>query len=106
VPNGGKAALDRATLFQLLGYVAYDHHGARRSRALPFYQARRPWPTACTVPGDLAATAQRALEELVERAASADDVWLAPLGDIATHVRTLGLAPRALERPELPDAPP
>jgi len=48
----------------------------------------------------------RALEELVERAASADDVWLAPLGDIATHVRTLGLAPRALERPELPDAPP
>jgi len=48
----------------------------------------------------------RALEELVERAASAGDVWLAPLGDIATHVRTLGLAPRALERPELPDAPP
>ena len=36
------AALDWATLFQLLGYVPHDHDhdGARRSRALPFYQAR------------------------------------------------------------------
>jgi len=46
VPNAGMAALDWATLFQLLGYVPHDHDhdhdhdGARRSRALPFYQAR------------------------------------------------------------------
>jgi len=33
-------------------------YGARHSRALPFYQARRSCPTACIVPGSLAATAQ------------------------------------------------
>ncbi len=42
-----------------------------------------------------------ALEELVERATAAEDVWCAPLGQIAEHVRSLRLAPRTLTRPEV-----
>lgn len=37
-----------------------------------------------------------ALEGLIEHVASCPDVWLAPLGDIARHVRSLGLTPRRL----------
>jgi peptidoglycan/xylan/chitin deacetylase (PgdA/CDA1 family) len=40
-----------------------------------------------------------ALEEFVEYVASLPDVWLAPMGDIAQHVRGLGLRPRHLPRP-------
>ncbi|WP_285698995.1 polysaccharide deacetylase [Actinomadura sp. NBRC 104412] len=40
-----------------------------------------------------------ALEEFVEYVASLPDVWLAPLGDIARHIRGLGLRPRHLPRP-------
>ncbi|WP_395105196.1 polysaccharide deacetylase [Actinomadura sp. SCN-SB] len=40
-----------------------------------------------------------ALEEFVEYVASLADVWLAPLGDIARHVRGLRLRPRHLPRP-------
>ncbi|MEW2357486.1 polysaccharide deacetylase [Spirillospora sp. NPDC029432] len=40
-----------------------------------------------------------ALEGLIEYVAGADDVWLAPLGDIARHVRGLDLSPRHLSRP-------
>jgi len=42
-----------------------------------------------------------ALEELVERATGAEDVWCAPLGEIAEHVRSLQLEPRTLSRPEV-----
>ncbi len=41
-----------------------------------------------------------ALEELVERATDAEDVWCAPLGEIARHIRSLQLEPRTLSRPE------
>jgi peptidoglycan-N-acetylglucosamine deacetylase len=40
-----------------------------------------------------------ALEEFVEYVAGLPDVWLAPMGDIARHVRGLGLRPRHLSRP-------
>ncbi|MFD0856825.1 polysaccharide deacetylase [Actinomadura adrarensis] len=40
-----------------------------------------------------------ALEEFVEYVAGQEDVWLAPLGDIARHVRGLGLGPRHIPRP-------
>ncbi|HEX2312685.1 MAG TPA: polysaccharide deacetylase [Thermomonospora sp.] len=40
-----------------------------------------------------------ALEELIEYVAGLPDVWTAPLGDIARHVRGLGLSPRALPPP-------
>jgi peptidoglycan/xylan/chitin deacetylase (PgdA/CDA1 family) len=40
-----------------------------------------------------------ALEEFVEYVASLPDVWLASMGDIAQHVRGLGLRPRHLPRP-------
>jgi peptidoglycan/xylan/chitin deacetylase (PgdA/CDA1 family) len=40
-----------------------------------------------------------ALEELVEHVASCPDVWVAPLREIATHVRGLGLPPRSITRP-------
>lgn len=43
-----------------------------------------------------------ALEELIEYVAGCTDVWLAPLGDIARHVRGLGLRPRAIPRPAPP----
>ncbi|MGR6999100.1 hypothetical protein ACU686_14715 [Yinghuangia aomiensis] len=45
-----------------------------------------------------------ALEELVRSAVEATDVWVASLGEIAEHVRGLGLAPRSITRPELPEA--
>ncbi|WP_207943157.1 polysaccharide deacetylase, partial [Actinomadura sp. KC345] len=37
-----------------------------------------------------------ALEGLIEHVASRPDVWLAPLGEIARHVRSLNLPPRAI----------
>jgi hypothetical protein len=40
-----------------------------------------------------------ALEAFVEYVAGLPDVWLAPLGDIAQHIRGLGLRPRHLPRP-------
>ena len=40
-----------------------------------------------------------ALEEFVEYVASLPDVWLAPMSDIARHVRGLSLQPRHLPRP-------
>jgi peptidoglycan/xylan/chitin deacetylase (PgdA/CDA1 family) len=40
-----------------------------------------------------------ALEGLIEHVAACPDVWLAPLGEIARHVRGLGLAPRDIPRP-------
>jgi peptidoglycan-N-acetylglucosamine deacetylase len=43
-----------------------------------------------------------ALEGLIEYVAGLPDVWLAPLGDIARHVRGLGLSPRHLPPPALP----
>jgi peptidoglycan/xylan/chitin deacetylase (PgdA/CDA1 family) len=43
-----------------------------------------------------------ALETLLEEVTGCDDVWVAPLGDIARHVRSLELPPRAVVRPELP----
>ncbi|MGP4022024.1 polysaccharide deacetylase family protein [Actinomadura sp. 3N407] len=47
-----------------------------------------------------------ALEGLIEHVASCPDVWLAPLGEIARHVRSLGLTPRAIPLPEgLPGEP-
>jgi peptidoglycan/xylan/chitin deacetylase (PgdA/CDA1 family) len=45
-----------------------------------------------------------ALEELVRGAVETTDVWVASLGEIAEHVRGLGLAPRSITRPELPEA--
>lgn len=44
-----------------------------------------------------------ALEELVEHAVSCSDVWMAPLREIATHVRGLGLTPRSITRPDPAD---
>ncbi|TYB48025.1 polysaccharide deacetylase family protein [Actinomadura chibensis] len=44
-----------------------------------------------------------ALEGLIEHAASCPDVWLAPLGDIARHVRSLALPPRRLPPPPTSD---
>ncbi|MGV9347811.1 polysaccharide deacetylase family protein [Streptomyces spiralis] len=41
-----------------------------------------------------------ALEELVERVSAAADTWVAPLIDIARHVRSLGLSPRTLTPPD------
>jgi len=43
-----------------------------------------------------------ALDGLMAHVASCADVWLASLDEIATHVRTLGLEPRSVERPQLP----
>jgi peptidoglycan-N-acetylglucosamine deacetylase len=47
-----------------------------------------------------------ALEGLIEHVAGCADVWLAPLGDIARHVRGLALKPRAIPKPELRGSPP
>ncbi len=44
-----------------------------------------------------------ALEELVEHVVSCPDVWVAPLREIATHVRGLDLAPRSIIRPDPAD---
>lgn len=40
------------------------------------------------------------LEELLEYVRSHDDVWLASMGEIASHVRDLGLTPRSLPQPD------
>ena len=45
-----------------------------------------------------------ALDGLMAHVASCADVWLASLDEIAAHVRTLGLEPRSVERPQLPPA--
>jgi peptidoglycan/xylan/chitin deacetylase (PgdA/CDA1 family) len=42
-----------------------------------------------------------ALEGLIEQVAGCADVWLAPLGDIARHVRGLALKPRAIPKPDV-----
>ncbi|PWJ48666.1 Polysaccharide deacetylase [Quadrisphaera granulorum] len=41
------------------------------------------------------------LERLLERVIGMDDVWLAPLEEIARHVRVLGLPPRTLTPPQV-----
>ncbi|WP_222710607.1 polysaccharide deacetylase family protein [Quadrisphaera setariae] len=45
----------------------------------------------------------RAMElgRLIERVVGMDDVWLAPLEDVARHVRSLGLPPRTLTPPQV-----
>lgn len=42
-----------------------------------------------------------ALEQVIEQALGYGDVWVAPLSDIAEHVRSLGLNPRSITRPEV-----
>lgn len=42
-----------------------------------------------------------ALSELMAEVVACEDVWVAPLSEIATHVRGLGLTPRSIERPAL-----
>lgn len=44
-----------------------------------------------------------ALDGLIEYVCGQEDVWVASLGEIATHVRGLGLAARSLERPNPAD---
>jgi hypothetical protein len=44
-----------------------------------------------------------ALEELVDHVVSCADVWVAPLGEIAVHIRGLGLTPRSVARPNPDD---
>jgi peptidoglycan/xylan/chitin deacetylase (PgdA/CDA1 family) len=41
----------------------------------------------------------RALRDLIEYIAARPDVWIAPLAEIAAHVRSLGLPPRRLSKP-------
>ena len=43
----------------------------------------------------------RELGRLMEHVTSHDDVWVATLGEIARHVRHLGLTPRSIVRPQL-----
>jgi peptidoglycan-N-acetylglucosamine deacetylase len=45
----------------------------------------------------------QALSGLIEYACAQDDVWVASLGEIANHVRGLGLTPRSVERPNAAD---
>jgi peptidoglycan/xylan/chitin deacetylase (PgdA/CDA1 family) len=45
------------------------------------------------------------LERLIEEAVGFGDVWVAPLGDIAAHVRSLGLAERTIRVPNLAGTP-
>lgn len=40
-----------------------------------------------------------ALSELMAEVVACSDVWVAPLGDIAAHVRSLNLTPRSIEPP-------
>jgi peptidoglycan/xylan/chitin deacetylase (PgdA/CDA1 family) len=40
-----------------------------------------------------------ALSGLMAQVVACDDVWVAPLGEIAAHVRSLGLVPRSIEKP-------
>lgn len=44
-----------------------------------------------------------ALEDLVEHVVSCSDVWVAPLREIALHVRGLDLSPRSIVRPDPAD---
>ena len=44
-----------------------------------------------------------ALEELIEYVVSCSDVWVSPLREIALHVRSLGPAPRSIQRPDPAD---
>lgn len=44
-----------------------------------------------------------ALDAVISQAVARDDVWVAGLGQIAEHVRGLGLSPRTLNPPVLPD---
>jgi peptidoglycan/xylan/chitin deacetylase (PgdA/CDA1 family) len=41
------------------------------------------------------------LEELIAHVVSCDDVWVAPLAEIAAYVRSLRLEPRSVPQPEL-----
>ncbi|AFM19978.1 putative xylanase/chitin deacetylase [Mycolicibacterium chubuense NBB4] len=43
------------------------------------------------------------LEELIGYVASRPDVWVAPLGEIAAHTRSLELTPRCIARPDPDD---
>jgi peptidoglycan/xylan/chitin deacetylase (PgdA/CDA1 family) len=43
----------------------------------------------------------RALEQLIERMKSLDGLWIATLGEIAAHTRTLGLRPRFFPVPQV-----
>jgi hypothetical protein len=43
------------------------------------------------------------LEDVMVSALEREDVWVASLGQIAEHVRGLGLSPRTLEMPVLPE---
>ncbi len=45
----------------------------------------------------------RALERLVEDMQARPGLWLAPAGEIAAHVRSLGLTPRVFPQPVVPD---
>jgi peptidoglycan-N-acetylglucosamine deacetylase len=45
----------------------------------------------------------QALDGLIEYVCAQDDVWVASLGEIADHVRGLGLTPRSIERPNPAD---
>jgi hypothetical protein len=45
----------------------------------------------------------RALEQLVEIMTSLPDLWVATAGEVARHIRSLGLAPRVFPRPEVSD---
>jgi peptidoglycan/xylan/chitin deacetylase (PgdA/CDA1 family) len=40
-----------------------------------------------------------ALSDLMATVTACDDVWVAPLGEIANHIRELGLEPRSIARP-------
>jgi peptidoglycan/xylan/chitin deacetylase (PgdA/CDA1 family) len=42
------------------------------------------------------------LEDVVAQAVELPEVWVASMREIAEHVRSLGMPPRSLERPELP----
>jgi hypothetical protein len=43
------------------------------------------------------------LDELMAHVSGCDDVWTASLDEIATHVRALGLPPRAIAHPDNAD---
>lgn len=42
------------------------------------------------------------LDDLMRYVCEHDDVWVTNLGDIAEHVRTLGLTPRSITPPDVP----
>ncbi len=45
----------------------------------------------------------KALEDLISYVRGFEDVWVTSLGAIAEHVRSLGLPPRTIERPDPAD---